>query len=185
MTVIFANNNDIDCMTLPKIWEGQLNVNLIEITKDSINWEDKVDEAIAKEEDTLIFAGHGTENGLLFPDFDKGMYILHENNVHLIRAKNVICVWCYATNFCENHHLKAFATSMFISNVAEAWDNCIYDYSDEDIALNSRRFDCELGRLLEEKVPLRGWPGKLIKHMDANNVIDMFNRQGVMYIEGD
>ena len=48
MTVIFANNNDIDCMTLPKIWEGQPNVNLIEITKDSINWEEKVDEAIMR-----------------------------------------------------------------------------------------------------------------------------------------
>ena len=30
MTVIFANNNNIDCMTLPKIWEGQPNVKLIE-----------------------------------------------------------------------------------------------------------------------------------------------------------
>lgn len=185
MTVIFANNNDIDCMTLPKIWEGQLNVNLIEITKDSINWEDKVDEAIAKEEDTLIFAGHGTENGLLFLDFDKGMYILHENNVHLIKAKNVICVWCYAANFCEDHHLKAFATSMFISNSLECYDNCIYGYSDEEIMQNSKRFDCELGNLLEDKVPLNEWCGKLIKHMDANNVIDMFNRQGVMYVEGD
>lgn len=57
MTVIFANNHDIDCETLPKIWEGQPNVNLIEITKDSEDWEDKVDEAIASEEDTLIFAG--------------------------------------------------------------------------------------------------------------------------------
>ena len=184
MTVIFANNDDIDCMTLPKIWEGQPNVNLIEITKDSKNWEEKVDEAIASEDDTLIFAGHGNWNGLLFPDIEKGIYILHENNVHLIKAKNVICIWCYASSFCEEHHLNAFATSMFISNVEEAYDNCIYDYSDIEIALNSRRFDCELGRLLEEKVPLRGWPGKLIKHMDANNVIDMFNRQGVMYIEG-
>ena len=43
MTVIFANNHDIDCETLPKIWEGQPNVNLIEIDKHSIDWEDKVD----------------------------------------------------------------------------------------------------------------------------------------------
>jgi len=184
MTVIFANNDDIDCMTLPKIWEGQPNVNLIEITKDSINWENKVDEAIASEEDTLIFAGHGTENGLLFPNFDKGMYILHENNVHLIRAKNVICVWCYAAKFCEDHHLKAFATSMFISNVAEAWDNCIYGYSDYDIRQNSKRFDCEVGDLLDKKVPLNEWVMRLGAHMDADNAIDMFNRQGVMYIEG-
>lgn len=183
MTVIFANNNDIDCMTLPKIWEGQPNVNLIEITKDSINWEEKVDEAIANERDTLIFAGHGTWDGLLFPDFDKGMYILHENNVHLIKAKNVICVWCYAANFCETHHLNAFATSMFISNVAEAWDNCIYGYTEDDITKNSKRFDCEVGDLLDKKVPLNEWVMRLGAHMDADNAIDMFNRQGLTYIE--
>lgn len=183
MTVIFANNNDIDCMTLPKIWEGQPNVNLIEITKDSINWEEKVDEAIANERDTLIFAGHGTEDGLLFPDFDKGMYILHENNVHLIKAKNVICVWCYAANFCETHHLNAFATSMFISNVGEAYDNCIYGYTDDDITKNSKRFDCEVGDLLDKKVPLNEWVMRLGAHMDADNAIDMFNRQGLTYIE--
>ena len=184
MTVIFANNHDIDCETLPKIWEGQPNVKLVEIDKWSVNWEDKVDKAIANEEDTLIFAGHGTENGLLFPNFDKEIYILHENNVHLIKAKNVICVWCYAANFCEDHHLKAFATSMFISNSIECYDNCIYGYSDEEIKQNSKRFDCELGNLLENKVPLNEWCGKLIANMDANNAVDMFNREGLMYIQG-
>ena len=184
MTVIFANNYDIDCETLPKIWEGQPNVNLIEINKHSIDWEDKVNDAIESEEDTIIFCGHGTEYGLLFPDIEKGMYILHENNVHLIKAKNVICVWCYAANFCEHHHLKAFATSMFISNSLECYDNCIYGYSDEEIRENSKRFDCELGNLLEEKVPLNEWCEKLIINVDSNNAVDMFNRSGLIYYGG-
>ena len=183
MTVIFANNHDIDCETLPKIWEGQPNVNLIEIDKRSIDWEDKVDKAIASEDDTLIFAGHGTWNGLLFPDIEKGIYILHENNVNLIKAKNVICIWCYASSFCEEHHLKAFATSMFISNVGEAYDNCIYGYTDDDITKNNKIFDCEVGDLLDKKVPLNEWVMRLGAHMDADNAIDMFNRQGLMYIE--
>jgi hypothetical protein len=183
MTVIFANRQDIDCETLPKIWEGQPNINLIEITPQSVDWEDKVDEALANEEDTLIFAGHGTEDGLLFPDFDKGMYILHENNVHLIKAKNVICVWCYAANFCETHNLHAFATSMFISNANEAYDYSIYGYSDEQIRDNSKRFDCELGDLLDSKVPLNEWCERLTASMDADNAVDMFNREGLTYIE--
>lgn len=183
MTVIFSNRQDIDCETLPKIWEGQPNINLIEITPQSVNWEDKVDEAITNEEDTLIFAGHGTEDGLLFPDFDKGMYILHENNVHLIKANNVICVWCYAANFCETHNLHAFATSMFISNSLEAYDYAIYGYSDEQIRDNSKRFDCELGDLLDSKVPLNEWCERLTASMDADNAVDMFNREGLTYIE--
>ena len=183
MTVIFANNHDIDCETLPKIWEGQPNLTLIEIDKHSVDWEEKVEQAIESEDDTLIFAGHGTEDGLLFPDFEKGMYILHENNVHLIHAKNVICVWCYAANFCEANNLHAFATSMFISNCAEAWDNCIYGYSDDDIQKNSKKFDCELGDLLDKKVPLNEWSERLVSNMDANNTVDMFNREGLMYYE--
>ena len=182
MTVIFANKHDIDCETLPKIWEGQSNINLIEIGKDTFDWEDKVDEAISNEEDTLIFAGHGTKHGLLFPDFDKGIYILHENNVHLIKAKNVICIWCYAANFCETHNLHAFATSMFISNSSECHDHCIYGYSDDDIKKNSKRFDCELGELLDNKIPLNEWCERMIANMDANNAVDMFNRQGLTYI---
>lgn len=73
---------------------------------------------------------------------------------------------------------------MFISNSIECYDNCIYGYSDEEIKQNSKRFDCELGNLLENKVPLNEWCGKLIANMDANNAVDMFNREGLMYIQG-
>ena len=72
---------------------------------------------------------------------------------------------------------------MFISNSLECYDNCIYGYSDEEIKQNSKRFDCELGELLDEKVPLNEWCERLITNMDANNAVDMFNRQGLTYIE--
>ena len=183
MTVIFSNAQDDDCRTLPKIWEGFDDCNVIEITPQSENWEEMVDEAIAKENDILVFAGHGTENGLLFPDISKGIYILHENNVGLIKAKNVVCIWCYAANFCEVNHLNAFATSMFISNVNEAYDYGIYGYTQDQINSNSKWFDCEVGALLGERVPLNEWVMRLGAHMDADNAIDMFNRQGLTYIE--
>ena len=72
---------------------------------------------------------------------------------------------------------------MFISNVGEAYDNCIYGYTDDDITKNSKRFDCEVGDLLDKKVPLNEWVMRLGAHMDADNAIDMFNRQGLTYIE--
>lgn len=183
MTIIFANAQDDDCQSMHKVWEGFNDAIVIEITPQSHDWEDMVDEAISKEEDTLIFLGHGTENGLLFPDFSKGTYILHENNVNLIKAKNVICCWCYAANFCEYNKLHAFATSMFISNVNEAYDYGIYGYTQDDINSNSKRFDCEINALLDDKVPLSEWTMRLGAHMDADNAIDMFNRQGLFYLE--
>ena len=183
MTIIFANAQDDDCQSMHRVWGGFPDATVIEITPQSTNWEDMVDSAIANEEDILIFIGYGTEYGLLFPDFNTGVYILHENNKGLIRAKNVICVWCYAANFCEANHLNAFATSMFISNVNEAYDNGIYGYDQEQINSNSVRFDSEMNELLGERVPLNEWAERFIRNMDANNDVDMFNRQGLTYIE--
>ena len=181
MTIIFANAQDDDCQSMHKVWDGFPDATVIEITPQSIDWENMVDSAIAKEEDTLIFIGHGTEYGLLFPDFNTGVYILHENNKDLIRAKNVICIWCYAANFCEANHLNAFATSMFISNVNEAYDNGIYGYTKDQINVNSDRFNCEVGYLLDNKIPLNEWVMRLGAHMDVDNAIDTFNRQGLTY----
>lgn len=183
MTIIFANAQDDDCQSMHRVWAGFPDAIVIEITPQTTDWEDIVNEAIAKEEDILVFIGHGTEYGLLFPDFNTGAYILHENNKDLIRAKNVICVWCYAANFCEANHLNAFATSMFISNVNEAYDNGIYGYTQDQINSNSVRFDSEMNELLGERVPLNEWAERFIRSMDANNDVDMFNRQGLTYIE--
>lgn len=183
MTIIFANAQDDDCQSMRRVWAGFPDAIVIEITPQSTDWEDMVNEAIAKEEDILVFIGHGTEYGLLFPDFNTGAYILHENNKDLIRAKNVICVWCYAANFCEANHINAFATSMFISNVNEAYDNGIYGYTQDQINSNSARFDSDMNELLGERVPLNEWTERFIRSMDANNDVDMFNRQGLTYIE--
>ncbi len=120
---------DDDCLTLSRIWENIPNANVIEITPTSEDWEEIVDNAISNEEDTIIFCGHGTHYGLLYPNFERGEYILHENNVNLIKARNIICIWCNASFFTSEHNLhNSFASSMFISNVGEAYDNCIYGY---------------------------------------------------------
>ena len=133
MTIIYSNMQDDDCLVLQRIWQNIPNANIVEITPQSENWEDEVDNAISNEDDMLLFLGHGTSNGLLFPNFYSGEYIIHENNVNLIHARNIICCWCYASSFCETQNLHAFATSMFISNVNEAYDNGFYDYSQEQI----------------------------------------------------
>lgn len=182
MTIIYSNYLDDDCQTLKEIWKGFDNVNIIEVLPSSTDYEDIVDNAILNETDTLIICGHGTSNGLLFPDIYKGEYIIHENNVYLIKAKRVICTWCYASSFCMKFNsLHCFATSMFISNVDEAYDNGIYGYTQEQINSNSKRFFIEINDLLKNNIPIDEYVMRLGAHMDIENDIDVFNRQCLHY----
>ena len=77
MTIIYSNYLDDDCIILQEMWKGLCNVNLIEITPSSKNYEDHIDKAISKEKDTLICCGHGTSYGLLFPNMEKVEYLIH------------------------------------------------------------------------------------------------------------
>ena len=183
MTIIYVNWHDDDTAILPLIWQNIPNANVIEITAESENWEDAVDNAIANEYDTLILAGHGSIYGLLFPDYNYGTYVVHENNVHLIHARNVIFSFCYASTFLINNHIRGFATGMFISNEKEAYDNGILNYCQDEINLNSRQFQNEINWLLRNEIPLNEWTMRLGAHMDIENAIDVFNRQGLYYNE--
>ena len=97
---------DSDCQVLRCTWQNISDVNVVEITPDMNidEAETSVNNAIIAEDDTIIFLGHGTEYGLLFPDFYKGLYILHDENVNLIHAKNIICCWCHASSFVNRHN---------------------------------------------------------------------------------
>ena len=46
---------------------------------------------------------------------------------------------------------------MYISNEHEAYDNAIYDYSQNDIDLNGIRFYANINQLLIDKIPLDQW----------------------------
>ena len=182
MTIIYSNYLDDDCRILQEMWEEFDNVRVIEITPSSENYEDIINEAISQETDTLICCGHGTAYGLLFPNMNIGEYLIHENNVQLIHARRVIFSWCYASSFALKFpELHCFATSMFISNEHEAIDNYIFDYTQEQINSNSRRFQQEINLLLHENVPLDEWVMRLGAHMDIDNAIDVFNRQCLYY----
>ena len=87
MTIIYSNAEDIDCHVLRYAFENLKDVNLVEIDKSSVNWAVHVNEAISKENDFIMFLGHGDEYGFYSPNFDS--YILDKNNVGLINAKNV------------------------------------------------------------------------------------------------
>ena len=142
MTIIFSNNMDPDCQVIKQAWQGLKDINLVEITPDTDDYEDLVNNAIIAEDDTIMFVGHGTSKGLLFPNLYRMEYLLHEFNANLVHAKNIICCWCFASDFVINMNWhNTFATSMFISNTREAYDNGIRDYTQEQINSNGERLD--------------------------------------------
>lgn len=182
MTIIFSNHGDEDCRTITNLWRDWTDYKLIEIRPKDELWELRVTNALIEEEDTLILIGHGTSYGLLHPDFNSGEYLIHEENVNLIRAKRVYCAWCYASAFCRNNHLNCFATDMFISNIEEAYDNSIYGYTQEQINAVGARFESDMSYLIQNNIPMNEWQMFIGARMDVENAVDTFNRQGVQYL---
>lgn len=174
---------DEDCQVLKETWQN-VQGHFIEITPDmNDEWQNEVENAIREETDTLVLLGHGTSFGLLFPVIERGEYIIHEHNVLDIKAKNIICVWCNASYFVsqfEELH-NVVTSSMFISNVNEAYDYGFCDYNQHDINEISKRCNRELIQLLTDNVPLKDWIMRIGVHADILNGIDMFNRQGFYY----
>ena len=190
MTVIYSNFGDNDTAVLPLIWEGLTNVTVIEITRDTDNFEEIVDDAISQETDTILFCGHGSTLGLLHPNLDSGQYILHENNSHLIQDNRVIGIWCYASEFAEAQHLHGFFTGMFISNESEAEQHGItfaqsdYDDINIDITHYGTYFSKMLHGFLESNVPLSDWLSILNNDgINHSNIIGNFNFNRMRYFE--
>lgn len=188
MTIIYSNSGDRDTGLLQIIWQGLHIDRYIVICHDDEDYEDAVDEALATENDTLILCGHGTTQGLLHPNLNSGQYIIHENNVHLIHARNVIGSWCYAADFAETHHLHGFFTGMFISNENEAARHGIafaqsdYNDIDIDIAHYERYFNMQLHNFLVNNVPLNEWIGILNNDViNHSNIIGYFNFNRIRY----
>ena len=186
MTIIYSNSCDIDCSLLPCIWRDIENVNLIEIRPDSVNWEETVDHAIENENDTIVFCGHGSSYGLFFPDLNRGEYIVHQNNVNLIHARNVICIWCYARDFCERNNLHAFTTDMFITNMYEASVHhlTISDPGITQLTINDTNstYYNELNCFLRNNTPINEWCERIAQNININNEIDTYNRLSTYYI---
>ena len=64
-TVIYSDMGDVDCASIPLLWEGIPDVTLLRLAKDSDWTKQDIKAAIQNANDTLIMAGHGSPMGLL------------------------------------------------------------------------------------------------------------------------
>lgn len=183
INVIFSNRGDNDCKYLHLMWKGLesigFQVQVTEITLNDLDFEEKVNAALSTECDYLILTGHGTEWGLLHPDIEKGIYLVHENNISLIKAKNVIGIWCFAREFATKHKdLHGFFSSMFISNVDEAREFGILDVHQSEIDSSTREFCLDVNWFIEKEVPLTEWLSQLYSE-ESKSTVETFNKMGL------
>lgn len=180
-TVIFSNMGDTDTAVLRYIWMGMPKVKVVEITRDTVNSKQLVNEAIEQEHDTLIMCGHGTPSGLLNPGFKGGAYLIDQSNYRKIKCNRIIAVWCHAKDFAETYGVKGFWSSMFISNSGEASMNGIKSVSGKSITEQEILFCIRLNELIKNYIPMKTWIEKLKSQADYDNEVVKFNYDGLRY----
>lgn len=180
-TVIFSNMGDTDTAVLRYIWMGMPKVKVVEITRDTVNSKQLVNEAIEQEHDTLVMCGHGTGSGLLNPSFKGGAYLIDQSNYRKIKCNRIIAVWCHAKDFAETYGVKGFWSSMFISNSGEASMNGIKSVSGKSITEQEILFCIRLNELIKNYIPMKTWIEKLKAQADYDNEVVQFNYEGLRY----
>lgn len=182
MTVIWSNVGDNDTALLENIWKGIDGVNAVELNKESKDIDEAVMEAILAEDDTLVLAGHGSPGGLFDPCFSG--YAFSYPEVGFVKAKNVFCIWCNASTFCVENDFECLATSMFISNVGEAYMNSIQT-NKETIDRCNLKFHAECNHCLKEGMSMKNMYFYLGSRIDLDNDVDNYNRSGLTLVKND
>ena len=139
--------------------------------------------AIIDETDKIVLIGHGTEYGLLNQRLDG--YIIDYQMVQFLRNKNIIGIWCNASNFANRYDLTGFFTSMFISNVQELID-CgfqTFDNCDEIIRMQNQIFASRINQLLSTHTPSRDWATILFDSLDNEERFVYYNYEAMYSTE--
>lgn len=131
-------------------------------------------------EKVLLF-GHGTRCGLFNVDWSG--YIIDATNVHLLKDREIIGIWCYAKEFALKHNLKGFFTDMFISNSNESEYSGCGGNDEEDIFNQNELFAERINELIITDTPMSEWVGILNEKADKSLNFVEYNYSRLEYFE--
>ncbi len=168
--MIVVHPNDPSTRMLSEIYNGIEGVTVFD------SWEQREDIlkaiAAAPKDEPILLLGHGCPSGLL--DMRHGL-VIKDSDADLLKDRpNLVGIWCYASSYAFTHGHKGFFSGMFISELPEAFVNCI-DASEEEIDDNAWNFSIRFGRLLREGVPLRDIAGILMDPCYIDSDLTEFN----------
>ena len=133
--------------------------------------------------ETLLCFGHGTPRGLFSHDFSD--MLIDAESVPLLVNREMIGIWCYASNFGIAHNLRGFFTYMFISNQQECVFNRCGWYEDSVIFAENRLFAERVNELIRNETPLEEWVDILYESHNTDLPFVEFNYGNLAYLDGD
>lgn len=130
--------------------------------------------------ETLLCFGHGTSRGLF--DVELTYYIIDWTMTPLLRDREVIGLWCFASSFAKTNGLTGFFTHMFISNSLECSQYGCGDYSDEVIFEQNRKFADKINFFLNNDVPAVEWIDMLMESGELQLPFVEYNYKNLSYL---
>jgi hypothetical protein len=134
--------------------------------------------------ETLMCLGHGSPMGLFGADWEG--FVLDSTMVPLLKDREMIGIWCYASDFARKHNLKGFFTYMFISNVLEA--RCHgrgQGVTDEMVYEENMKFSNSINELITNKTPLTEWVETLYENCNHELSFVEYNYSNLSYFDGE
>ena len=129
----------------------------------------------------IVLIGHGDINGLYNSDWSG--YTIDSSFVSLLRGRNVVGIWCYATEFARRYDLTGFFTSMFISNVNEAVEHG-FDISGGDIEHLNAVFSEHICEFLSSNSPFEEWYNTLMEYSEVKEFpVARYNYEAMEFFE--
>ena len=137
--------------------------------------------AIINEQDRIVLIGHGTYWGLLNQRLDG--FVVDPNMVQFLRGKDIIGIWCNASNFADRYDLKGFFTSMFISNSNELIDCGFqpFENCEEEIRRQNLIFAKRINELLITNTPSGDWATILFNSLTDSDERFVYYNYEAMY----
>lgn len=133
--------------------------------------------------ETFMCLGHGSPRGLFSADMHG--FLLDRDNVHLLANRDIIGIWCYASDFARIHNLRGFFTYMFISNPQECLYNRCGSYDNEFVYEQNRLFAERVRGLITENRPMEEWVDYLYESCDYKIDFVDFNYSNLSYFDGE
>lgn len=133
--------------------------------------------------ETFMCLGHGSPRGLFSADMHG--FLLDRDNVHLLKDRDVIGIWCYASDFARQNNLRGFFTYMFISNAQECSYHRCGNYYNEVVYEQNRIFAEKVRGLIAENKPMEEWVDYLYESCDSSLDFVDFNYSNLAYFDGE
>ena len=185
---IIIHPNDNSTRFLKRLYSGYGEQTLL--TEENNN--KAIKEALMNESDRriLMMLGHGCPQGLFAPRKDKnyqngidqfGRLIINASHVQMLRKKLCIGIWCYAVDFARKYSLHGLFSGMIISEVEEAQDCGMYEFTKEEMQMYNQDFAEALYDCIN-KYPLNEVPQAMENYVSNPNRLELFNYSNLYYL---